>query len=411
MTRRVSVGPLRAREFRWYFAARAVDLVGDRAGMLALPFVVLEVTDSPGALGLVLAAHSIPLVVLLLLGGVIADRFGRTRVIQVSNAIASASQLSIAVLVLTGAADLWHLVVLSAVSGVAAAANQPALASLLPQLAPPGQLQTANALNALLSNATTALVPAMAGVLIATVGPGWAVAFNGLTYLVAVLLLVPIRLPRPSAAAAGAGMLSDLREGWSIVRSTTWLWVVVLAFAALNALYAGGFNTLGPVLAESSTLGASGWGLIVSSVGAGLLMTSLVLTRVPLPRPLLWGLLGATCLGLPMIALGSTTEPWVLMLAAFVGGVGISIFGIGWHLAIQEHVPENLLARVYSYDMLGSFAAVPVGQLAFASIGAALGVQVTLLAAGILYVAIALLALLPRSVRNLRRAPPDTATA
>lgn len=345
------------------------------------------------------------MVVLLLLGGVIADRFGRTRVIQLSNVIAGSSQLGIAVLVLTGTAQLWHLVVLSAVNGAAAAANQPALAGLLPQLAPAGQLQAANALNAVLSNVTTVLVPAAAGVLIATIGPGWAVGLNGLTYLVAVLLLAPIRLPRPSREAVATGVLADLREGWSTVRSTTWLWVVVLAFAVLNALYAGGFTTLGPVFAETSTLGADGWGFVVSSVGAGLLMTSLALTRIRLSRPLLWGMLGALGLGLPMIALGTTTVLWVLMAAAFVAGIGVSIFDIGWHLALQEHIPRHLLARVYSYDMLGSFAAVPVGQLAFVPLGAAFGLQATLLAAGLVSVVIALLALLPPSVRALRRVP------
>lgn len=403
MTRRPSLGPLQERGFLWYFAARATDLVGDRAGMLALPFVVLEITDSPGALGLVLAAHSVPLVVLLLVGGVIADRFGRTRVIQISNLAAGAAQLGIAALVLTGHAELWHLISLAAVNGVAAAANQPALASLLPQLAPAGHLQAANALIALVKNAATVLVPAVVGLLIAAVGPGWAVGFNGIAYLLAVLLLAPIRLPAPSAESSGSSVVGDLREGWSAVRSTTWLWVVVLAFAALNALYAGGFNTLGPVLAQSGTLGPDGWGLIVSAAGVGMLVASLVLVRVRLPRPLLWGVAGVSCLGLPMMALGLTTLLWVLLLAAFVGGAGMSVFGIGWNLALQENVPEHVLARVYSYDMLGSFLAVPLGQLAFGPLGAALGVQEMLLVAGIMYLVVALLALVPRSVRALPR--------
>lgn len=403
MILRSSLGPLQERRFRWYFLARAADLVGDRAGMLALPFVVLEVTDSPGALGVVLAAHSVPMVVLLLIGGVISDRFGRASVIQISNLAAGAAQLGIAALVLTGHAELWHLIALSAVNGVAAAGNQPALASLLPQLAPAGQLQSANSLIALVKNVATVLVPAVVGLLIATIGPGWAVGFNGIAYLLAVLLLVPIRLPTPAAEPSGSSVLGDLREGWIAVRSTTWLWVVVLAFAALNALYAGGFNTLGPVFAQSSVIGADGWGLIVSAAGVGMLVASLVLVRIRLPRPLLWGLVGVSCLGLPMMALGLTTLLWVLLPAAFVGGAGMSVFGIGWNLSLQENVPEGVLARVYSYDMLGSFLAVPLGQLAFGPLGAVFGAQEMLLVAGAMYLVVALLALVPRSVRALPR--------
>ena len=351
------------------------------------------------------------MVLLLLLGGVLGDRFGRTRVIQVSNVIAGAAQLGIAALVLTGTAELWHLVVLSAVNGAAAAANQPALAGLLPQLAPPGQLQAANALNAVLSNVATVLAPAAAGALIAVIGPGWAVGLNGVTYLIAVVLLAPIRLPRPTTQAGGGGVLADLRDGWSTVRTTTWLWVIVLAFAVLNTLYAGGFGTLGPVLADSSSLGADGWGLVVSAVGVGLLVTSLVLTRLPLPRPLFWGMLGAALLGLPMMALGTTTTLWVLLAAAFLAGVGVSVFEIGWHLALQEHVPAHRLARVYSYDMLGSYAAIPLGQLTFVPLGAVLGVQTTLLLAGAVTAVLALLTLLPRSVRELPRRDPETEAA
>jgi MFS family permease len=401
----LALAPLRDRRFRWYFASRAVDLLGDIMGSVALVFAVLEVSDSPSALGIVLAAHSIPMVAFLLVGGVLADRFGRTLVIQISNVTAGLTALAIAALVLSGTAEIWQLAALTAVNGVAAAANQPALAGLLPQLAPKGALQQANALNGLLRNIALVLAPAAAGALVVGVGAGWAIAINGATYLLSALLLLPIKLPAPPPRHDGDSIITDLRTGWGFFRRTTWLWVIVLAFSGLNALHSGGLYTLGPALAKSSELGVQGWALILSANAAGLVLTSLLFLRVPLQRPLLLGMLGCALFSLQLIALGTTSQLWVVLLAAFVAGAGIEIFGLGWELAMQEHVPPDMLSRVYSYDMLGSFIAIPVGQLAFGPLGAAFGLQTMILVAGVAYFVISLLTLTSRSVRTMRRAP------
>jgi len=406
-----ALAPLRDRRFRWYFASRAVDMVGDFMGHIALAFAVLEVSDSPSALGAVLAAHSIPMVAFLLIGGVLADRFGRTLIIQLSNVTAGLTQLAIAALVLSGHAEIWQLVVLTAINGVAAAANQPALAGLLPQLAPKGSLQQANVLNGLLRNIALVFAPALGGALVVGVGAGWAIAVNGITYLVAAALLVPIKLPPPPARADRTGVLKDLRIGWAFFRGTTWLWVIVLAFGVLNALSSGGNGTLGPAYAKVSAIGVGGWALIVSAGACGLVLTSLVLLRVPLRRPLLWGMLGCSLHGAPMIALGTTDQLWIVVVAAFAGGAGIEIFGLGWDLAMQEHVPPDMLSRVYSYDMLGSFIAIPVGQLAFGPLGAAFGLQHVILAAGVAYFVIALATLASRSVRTMTRADTTSTTS
>lgn len=407
-----ALAPLRDRRFRWYFLSRAVDLIGDIMGSVALVFAVLAVSDSPTALGAVLAAHSIPVVIFLLVGGVLADRFGRTVVIQLSNITAGITQLAIATLIISGTAEIWHLVALTAINGVAAAANQPALAGLLPQLAPKEALQQANALNGLLRNLALVVAPALGGVLVVGVGAGWAIAVNGITYLLAAALLLPIKLPPPAAREGSDSILRDLATGWTFFRTTTWLWVIVLAFAALNALSSGGFRTLGPPLAEDSRIGVHGWALILSSGALGLVVTSIVFLRVPLRRPLLYGMLGCAVYSVQIIALGSTTELWILVAAAFLGGAGIEIFGLGWELAMQEQVPADLLSRVYSYDMLGSFIAIPVGQLAFGPLGAEFGLQPMILLAGVGYLAISLLTLLSGSVRGMRRGDPDpTATS
>jgi MFS family permease len=403
MSEAPALAPLREPNFRYYFLSRLVNLAGSVMAGVALAFAVLEVSDSATALGVVLAAHSIPMVLFLLVGGVIADRFGRTLVIQVSNVASGISQLLIAGLVISGEAQLWQLIVLTAVNGVVAAMSLPALASLLPQMVPRDQLKQANLLVSVQRNALTVVGPAVSGVLVVTVGAGWALAIDGATYLVAAALLVRVRIPAPATRETRPGAVADLREGWQYFTGTTWLWVVVLSFGVLNAIQSGALFTLGPVLAKSSNIGESGWGLILSAEALGFLLCSLVLMRLPLRRPLRTGMLAISLLGLPMLALGFEPVLAAGLVGAFLGGVGTEIFGLGWNLAMQENVPDEMLSRAYSYDALGSFVAIPVGQLTFGPLGHAFGIQQVMLISGVAYVAIALLTLLSRAVRDLPR--------
>jgi MFS family permease len=397
-----ALAPLKEANFRSYWLARLIDRAGTTMAGVALAFAVLHVSDSAGALGTVLAAHSIPMVVFLLAGGVLADRFGRTLVIQATNVASGLSQLAIAGLVITGTAEIWHLAILTAVNGTATAARMPALAGVLPQLVPRDQLKPANLVIAVPENALMVLGPAVSGVLVVVIGPGWALAVDGVTYLLAALILTRVRIPRPTEVRKG--VVADLREGWSYFRATTWLWVVVASFSLLNAISSGAFNTLGPVLATQSHLGEAGWGLIRSAQAVGFLVCSLILIRISFHRPLRWGMLAVALQGLPMLVLGFEPLLAAGLVAAFLAGLGVQVFGLGWDLAMQEHVPDDMLSRAYSYDMLGSFVAIPLGQLAFGPLGLAFGIQPVMIVAGFAYVVIALVPLVSRSVRDLPRA-------
>jgi hypothetical protein len=248
------------------------------------------------------------------------------------------------------------------------------------------------------------LGPSVAALLVVTVGPGWAVAFDALTWLLAAVLLLRVKLPERDRAETPASTLTELREGWSLFVGTTWLWVVVLAFSVLNAIHMGALFTLGPVVAKD-TIGEQGWGLVLSAESIGLLLMTAVLMRFRLERPLLLGMLGCSLLSVPIVMLGADPRLVAVVLAAFVAGAGMEVFSLGWNLAMQENVEERMLSRVYSYDMLGSFVAIPVGQLAFGPLGEAFGYSDVLVVSGFVYAAVALSALLSSSVRNLRRAP------
>ncbi len=408
MTWADAVSPLRNRSFAWYFASRTTNTLGTMMANIALTFAVLDIDGRAIAIGQVLAAHTIPMILLLLWGGVISDRLPRAVVLQASNVASALTQGLIAVLVISGAAELWMIIALSAVHGAVSAISLPAMAGMVPQLVPRDQLQPANALLSLTRNGLTVLGPTLGALLVVTVGSGWALAVDAMTWALAAACLTRVRIP-PQERTVSDSTVAELREGWTFFRRTTWLWVVVLGFGGLNAIHHGAIFTLGPVVAED-TIGRQGWGYVLSAEALGLLVMTVVLLRVRLERPLLWGVLACSAMSLPMLVLGLDPVLVALVVAAFVGGMGVEVFGMGWNLAMQENIDDHLLSRAYSYDMLGSFIAMPVGQLAWGPLGEVFGNEPVLIASGIAYVAICALVLCSRSVRDLPRAPVTPAT-
>ena len=405
-----ALAPLRERNFRWFYISEVVNLVGLTMSGVALAFAVLEVSDSPRALGYVLAANSIPLVLFLLVGGVVADRLPRDLVLRVGSLVLAATQGAVAYLVITDVAEIWMLVVLEAINGTVLAIVFPAYAGIIPQLVPRDMLQQANVLQAVARGSTRVLGPSIAGVLVVGVGPGWALAIDALTWLVSALLLLPIALPPPDRSGPPTTAFSELREGWVLFRGTTWLWVVVAAFSLLNGIQSGAWSTLGPVHAKD-TIGEIGWGYLLSAMSVGLLATTAVMLKVRLERPLLVGMVAISFLGLPLVLLGTTESLPMLIGAALVAGAGIELFNLGWNLAMQENIEERMLSRAYSYDALGSMVAMPIGQLTFGLLAVGFGLREVLVVSGIAYTVIALLTLASREVRRLPRAPVEPAAA
>ncbi len=401
-----SLSPLAERNFAWYFSSRLVNTLGAMMANIALTFAVLDIDGRAIAIGQVLAAHTIPMILLLLWGGVISDRFPRAVVLQVSNVLSALSQGTIAVLVLTGRAELWMIIVLSAFHGAVSAMSMPAMAGLVPTLVPREALQQANALLSLTRNGLTVIGPSLGAFIVVVAGPGWALLVDALTWALAALLLLPVKIPPRPVRAEQTSTMQDLREGWAFFRSVTWLWVVVLGFGGLNMIHNGALFTLGPVVAED-TIGRQAWGFVLSAEAAGLLLMAVILLRFRLERPLLWGMAAVTLNAAPMIMLGIDPVVVALVVAAFIGGMGIEVFSMGWALAMQENIDDDMLSRAYSYDMLGSFIAMPIGQLAWGPLGLAFGNERVLVGSGIAYAVICALVLCSRSVRTLpRRADP-----
>src|SRR3954452_19854221 len=181
MRLRESLAPLRERRFAWFYASRVISTAGSTMAPIALAFAVLAVTDS----GLALAARTVPMVAFLLLGGVVADRLSRSAVMQTSYLLSAGTQAVVAWLVISGHAEVWSLLVLEAANGTVSAFSMPAMSSIVPQLAPRSHLQEANALLSFSRAGLTVIGPTVAALLVVSVGPGWALAVDASTWLVA----------------------------------------------------------------------------------------------------------------------------------------------------------------------------------------------------------------------------------
>ncbi|WP_345752753.1 MFS transporter [Microbacterium rhizophilus] len=401
---RESAAILRQRNFGWFFASRFVNMAGSAMSHIALAFALLEVSDSPTALGQVIAAHTIPMVALLLVGGVIADRFPRRVVIQLGNVLSGLVQASLAALVLTGVAEIWMLVVLSTIHGVASAATFPAMQGLVPQLVTPAHLKEANLLLSMSRGALTILGPSVAAALVVGVGGGWALAIDAATWLIAAVLLAGVRIPSREQPAASPSLVRELREGWTMFRRTTWLWVIVAAFFVLNAIHTGAIGVLAPAFAkQTETIGIGGWGLAASAEAVGLLLMTLVLMRMTLRHPLRAGMIGMALMSVPLLMLSVWPERIPLILAMAAAGAGMQVFGLGWNLAMMENIPEKMLSRMSSYDALGSFAAMPVGQLAYGPLAVAFGAANVFGTSAVVYLVVCLAALCVPAVWRLPR--------
>lgn len=385
-------------------------MLGNGIAPIALAFAVLDLTGSATDLGIVVAARSVTNVLFILIGGVIADRLPRHLVMVVSALLAGAFQAVAGVLMLTGTATVPLLAACAAAGGIASAFTFPAIGALLGQIIVPEQRKSANALNRMGANAALIIGASSGGILVAAFNPGIGLLIDAATFVVAAIIFSLVRAPKliDRATAEATSMLHDLRAGWREFISRTWLWVVVLGFMFLNAAEVGAFGVLGPVIADD-TVGRQAFGLALAAETFGMIVGAVIAMRIRVRRLLLVGVVSMLLPVLPLVALATVPHPATLIGSCFIAGIGVEQFGIAWETTMQEHVPPDMLARVYSYDMLGSIVAIPAGQIAAGPAATAFG-PVTAIAgaAGVVGIAVAGM-VTSRSVRELRHNPVPVA--
>jgi predicted MFS family arabinose efflux permease len=410
LTRRYPV--LAIRDFRLLMADRLLAPASVGFSMVGVSFAVLRLTGSPAALSYVLAAQIAPSLVFALLGGVAADRFPPQRVIIAANLMMAAGEGTFGALVLTGHPALWVMICLESVTGTGMAIFYPASQALLPRLVPDSVLQDASAISRMGMNTGLMAGSALGGLLVAAAGPGWALSLCGIGMLGTVPLMLGIRAGRERFDVdrdTAPSMLGELRDGWSEFRSHTWLWVIVAQFCVVMMAWYGGFSVLGPVVARAHLGGAAAWGAITAADSLGLIVGGIVSLRVTPRRPMLFVVVTGGAIAISPLALAMVLPLPVICLTSFGLGVFIEMMMVQWTVAMARNIPAGMLARVSSYDALGSVMAMPLGALIAGPLAAAIGVSTTQYAAAGAIIVASALALIPREIRTIQTVRPDEA--
>ncbi len=405
-------------QYRLLFGSQVLSVLGDRVTSVALPFAVLSIGGGIRDVAITSTAQFLPFVLLAVPAGVWADRWDRKRILVASDSVRLVTQAVAATLLLTGAAEVPHLVVLAAVFGAADAFFSPAFSGLLPTTVSPGNLQPANALRGLTFSLANVAGPVVAGVLIGFAGgPGSALVFDAATFLVSVLLLIPLRPAVVAEVVAGEERAAppsfgaSLREGWHEVRSRSWVLGYLGGFAAYHAVVLPAIFVVGPVLMSDHYDGARSWALVTAMFGIGNILGDVLLLAWRPRYALRVGalmLVGASC---QAAIIGSHLPVWGIGLLELLTGVCVTGTFTLWETSLGEHIPPRALSRVSSYDYLSSTGMIPLGNVVVGLAAAAVGVYPTLVAMTVIGIGAALVVVSIPSVRHLPRGTASGSSA
>ncbi|MDK1474521.1 MFS transporter [Streptomyces sp. 549] len=396
------------RNYTLLTAAAVITGLGSSGALIASAFAVLEAGGSGTDVGLVAAARTVPLVLFLLVGGAVADRLPRHRVMVAANVLNCVSQAAFAVLVLTGNAQLWQMALLAALGGTGQAFFSPAAEGMVLATVTGEQASRAFAFFRMGMNGAGIGGAALGGAMVAAVGPGWVLAVDAAAFAVAGALRAFLDVSGVPERAPGSGLLHDLREGWREVAGRPWLWAVVVQFAVVNAVVAAAEAVYGPQVAQDHLGGPRPWGLALAAFGAGTVVGAVLMARWKPDRLLLTGALCVFPLALPSAALAVPVGVGVLFAVMFVSGIAIEVFAVSWMTTLHQEIPEEKFSRVSAYDWLGSIALVPLATALAGPAEQVMGRSSALWACSALIVLLTLAVLLVPDIRRMRRRPPAT---
>jgi MFS family permease len=394
--------PLRHRNFRLLVTGTTTSAIGNAITPVALAFAVLDLGGSASELGLVVAAFALADVATVLFGGVLGDRVPRQLLLEGSAAACVVTQALVATLLVGGWATIPVLAVIGVLNGSLGALSQPSSSALTRMTVPAGLVARAVSQRALLQTSAGVVGYAAGGVLVAAIGSGWAVAVDAATFAIAAYCFSRLDVPHTRPEGAHASLLADLGDGLREVLRHAWLVLLIGQAMLYHLFYGGAQSVLGPIVVGDE-LGRSAWGVALGTLMAGFVVGGLICLRWEPRHGLLAGtaLLSLTAAFPLAMALSDHLLP--ILVGAFLHGVGLQIFDVNWQVSIQQNVPEDKLARVYSFDLVGSFVARPLGLALTGPVAEVIGFDRWLVVVGCVMGGTALLSLLSRDVRRLER--------
>jgi MFS family permease len=371
------------RDFRLFWSGQLVSLIGTWMQSVGQAWLVLELTGSPFHLGLVTALQFTPILLLSPVGGALSDRFPKRRIILLTQATMMGQAFVLAALVWSGQVRYWHVAVLATIYGLGRAVDIPARQSYITDLVGRSDLANAVALNSLVFNGARIVGPAVAGLLIARFGVALAFLLNGLSFVAVLAALLATRTPGSPDPAGRLGIRAGIWGALAYAARTPPVAFTLSLIVAVSVLVLN-FNVVVPLVAKDVLgEGAHGFGLLMSSLGAGAVMAGVGLTLLRRGRPSLRFLaVSATVLSAGTAALGLVGHFGTAAILLVGLGCCQILFSTGCNTTLQLTTPDALRGRVMGLYALANAGMTPFGSLLVGTVAEHLGVRAACLLGG-----------------------------
>ena len=384
------------------FVARFISNYGNGMGPIALAFGILGLPNgSANLLGLVLGTTTVLFLVMAPFGGVIADKYGRARMVGLTDMAGGLILFVQAGYFATGNVPIAVLLIVNGAFGILWGIFWPAFSGVIPAVLPEAGLQKGNALNALFTNSGMILGAASAGFLIDAFGPAITLGIDAASFFVSGLLVFTFRHLTPRAEHTENTMIDDLRHGWKVFISFRWIVIIVAVFSFIVMCWAAAENVLGPLIALEHFDGAKSWSYVITAESVGLVVGSLIAIKVKPKYPMRFLMLSSFTITFYIAALAKPQSLAVIAVCAFLFGITLDLWGTLWSTALQRKVPRDSLSRVSSFDAMGSLMFRPIGLAIAAPLSTLLGIETFIYILAIITVFAIVLPLFNSEVRNM----------
>ena len=344
------------------FLARFISNYGNGMGPIALAFGILGLPNgSANLLGLVLGTTTVLFLIMAPFGGVIADKYGRARMVGLTDMAAGLVLIVQAAYFTTGDVPIAVLLIVNGCFGILWGIFWPAFSGVIPAVLPEAGLQKGNALNQLLTNSGMIFGAASAGIFIDIFGVATTLAIDAASFFISGLLIYTFRHLTPRVTGTENSMLTDLRYGWGVFLSFKWIVNLVFAWSFIVMCWAAAENILGPLIALEHFNGAKSWSFVITAESIGLIVGSFIAIKIKVKYPLRFLQLTSFSVTFYIFALAKPQSLLVIAFGAFLFGITLDLWGTLWNTALQRKVPRDVLSRVSSFDAMGSMMFRPIG--------------------------------------------------
>ena len=385
------------------FLARFISNYGNGMGPIALAFGILGLPNgSANLLGLTLGITTVLFLIMAPFGGVIADKYGRARMVGLTDMAAGLILFVQVAYFTTGNVPIAVLLIVNGCFGILWGIFWPAFSGVIPAVLPEAGLQKGNALNSLVTNSGMISGAASAGFLIDTFGVSVTLGIDAASFFISGILVFTFRHLTPRAEHSKNTMIDDLLHGWQVFLSFRWIVIIVVAFSFIVMCWAAAENVLGPLIALEHFDGAKSWSYVITAESIGLVVGSLIAIKVKPKYPMRFLMLSSFPITFYIAALAKPQSLAVIAVGAFLFGITLDLWGTLWSTALQRKVPRDSLSRVSSFDAMGSLMFRPIGLAIAAPLSTLLGIENFIYILAAITVVAIVLPLFSSEVRNLK---------